>query len=65
MTLVDILEMFCDWCAANERHESGDILASVDKNQPRFEVGEVLSAVFRNTAKVYGMGKGSGQTEQQ
>jgi hypothetical protein len=24
MTLVDVVEMFCDWCAATERHDDGD-----------------------------------------
>ena len=60
MTLVDLMEMFCDWCAATQRHDDGDILKSIKHNKDRFELGDVLSSILKNTALEYGMGKGSG-----
>lgn len=32
MTLVDMIEMLCDWKAATERHNDGDILKSLEIN---------------------------------
>ena len=58
MTLVDLVEMFCDWCAATERHADGDIFKSIAHNQTRFGFGDVLGEIFRNTAIEYDMGKG-------
>jgi len=58
MTLVDLIEMFCDWCAATERHEDGDIEKSITHNGQRFGYGEVMSSIMSNTAKEYGMGRG-------
>ena len=58
MDLVDILEMFCDWCAATMRHEDGDICTSIEKNMARFNTGEVLACIFANTAQHYQIGKG-------
>ena len=51
MTLVDIVEMFCDWVAATQRHDDGDIYKSIDHNRGRFEFGPVLECIFRNTAE--------------
>jgi hypothetical protein len=36
MTLVDVIEMWCDWQAACERREDGDISKSVEFNAKRF-----------------------------
>jgi hypothetical protein len=57
MTLVDLVEMFCDWCAATERHADGDIQKSITLNKERFQFGDVLESIFRNTAREFGMGK--------
>jgi len=59
MTLVDLVEMFCDWCAATERHEDGDIGKSIDYNIQRFGFGETLASIMVNTAQEYGMGRRS------
>ena len=53
MNLVDIVEMFCDWLAATERHASGDIYKSIEINQKRFNFSDDLKQIFINTAKVY------------
>ena len=58
MNLVDILEMFCDWCAATMRHEDGDICDSIEHNMKRFKTGEVLACIFANTAQEFQIGRG-------
>ena len=56
MTLVDLVEMFCDWCAATERHKDGNIGKSIDHNMTRFGFGETLACIMVNTAQLYCMG---------
>lgn len=51
MTLIDLLEMFCDWKAASERHTNGDILNSITINSERFQMSEQLTLIFKNTAE--------------
>ena len=53
MSLIDIIEMFCDWLSAVERHEDGDIFKSIEYNQDRFGYSDELKNIFRNTAKFY------------
>lgn len=50
MNLIDVLEMFCDWLAATERHADGDIFRSIELNTERFGMSEQLADIFRNTA---------------
>jgi hypothetical protein len=49
MSLVDIVEMLCDWCAAVERHEDGDIFESLKINKERFKLTGQLADVIANT----------------
>ncbi len=49
MDLFDVLEMFFDWKAATERHETGDIKKSIDINEKRFNMSPQLAQIFRNT----------------
>lgn len=49
MTLLDVVEMLCDWKAASLRTKDGDLRASLDLNQDRFDYSEDLQAIFRNT----------------
>ena len=51
MTLIDIIEMFCDWQAAGLRHEDGDIFKSIEINQKRYGFSDELADIFRNTAR--------------
>lgn len=51
MNLLDLVEMFFDWSAAVERHDSGDIFKSIEINKKRFGISEQLSQIFRNTAQ--------------
>lgn len=38
MTLVDLVEMFCDWKASSMRHNDGNLLKSIDVNATRFNM---------------------------
>lgn len=51
MNLIDLLEMFCDWKAASERHNTGNILKSIEVNANRFNMSPQLVHIFENTAK--------------
>lgn len=54
MTLIDLIEMFCDWKAAVLRHGDGDFLASIDHNEERFDLSPQLYRIFLNTVSVLG-----------
>ena len=53
MNLVDIVEMFCDWKAATERHHDGNLHKSIEKNAVRFEMNAQLVKIFENTADLF------------
>ena len=53
MTLVDLLEMLCDWKAATLRHADGDILRSIEGNQTRFDYSDDLRQIFENTIALF------------
>jgi hypothetical protein len=53
MNLIDLVEMFCDWIAASERHEDGDIYKSININKHRFGYGNILESIFKNTVKMF------------
>ena len=50
MTLVDLVEMLCDWKAATMRHHDGDLMKSIEINQKRFGYSDELAQILRNTA---------------
>jgi len=49
MSLIDLLEMFCDWMAATKRHEDGNMMNSIKQNQERFEYSDEIKAILINT----------------
>ena len=51
MTLVDLVEMLCDWKAATARNKDGNIRTSIDINQKRFEMSPQLAQIFHNTVR--------------
>lgn len=53
MDLFDLLEMLCDWKAAGERDEGGNILASIEINSERFGISTQLATIFNNHAQRY------------
>ena len=52
MTLVDILEMFCDWKASTLRHNDGNLLKSIETNAERFHMDGQLRQILLNTARM-------------
>lgn len=57
MSLVDIVEMFCDWFASSQRHTDGNILKSIEYNKDRFGMNEQLSSILENTSDLFGSGE--------
>ncbi len=51
MDLFDLLEMLCDWKAAGERDNGGNIFRSIEINAERFGIAPQLVAIFINHAK--------------
>ena len=49
MSLIDLIEMICDWLAATKRHEDGDIIKSIEINQDRFHYSDELKNILMNT----------------
>jgi hypothetical protein len=54
MSLLDLLEMLCDWKAAGERYKDGNIGQSLTHNRERFGISDQLFAVLENTVKELG-----------
>lgn len=55
MSLLDLVEMLCDWKAAGERHaDGGNIRRSLDMNIDRFEIGSQLEHILNNTIEEMG-----------
>ena len=52
MTLVDIIEMFCDWKASTLRHNDGNLLKSIEINAERFNMDGQLTQILINTARM-------------
>jgi hypothetical protein len=51
MSLLDLIEMFCDWQAASLRHADGNFTQSIEINALRFGMSNQLHKIFVNTAK--------------
>lgn len=49
MTLLDLIEMLCDWLAATARHNDGDIYKSIEINQSRFGYSDEIKSILTNT----------------
>lgn len=49
MSLLDLVEMICDWLAATQRHADGDIRRSIDINQERFGYDDQVKRILHNT----------------
>lgn len=50
MNLIDVMEMFCDWIAATERHADGNIYTSLVKLKSRYKLNDQLIDILKNTA---------------
>jgi len=49
MDLLDFVEMFCDWRAATERHENGDMNNSIAINAHRWKMCRQTISLLQNT----------------
>lgn len=49
MNICMVVEMFCDWVAASQRQNNGNLHVSLEKALERFGVGPMLGKVFRNS----------------
>ena len=54
MSLLDLLEMLCDWKAATERHADGSIFNSLKHNRVRFGIPNALHNVMVKTSAELG-----------
>ena len=52
MTLIDLVEIFCDWKASSERHNDGNIRKSIEVNTDRFGMSPQLVRILENTIEV-------------
>lgn len=53
MTLIDLVEMLCDWKAASLRGDGTEasLAASISKNFSRYSISDQLAAIFENTRR--------------
>ncbi len=54
MSLLDLIEMCCDWKAASERTQQGSIAQSLAHNQKRFGVSDQLANILGHTVEELG-----------
>jgi len=52
MTLIDFMEMLCDWKAATERHSDGNIMRSLEINSGRFNMAPEIVGLLKNTIQL-------------
>lgn len=52
MNLLDLVEMFCDWKAASERHNDGNLRKSIIHNGNEFRFPPELIEIFENTVEL-------------
>jgi hypothetical protein len=54
MTLLDLVELICDWKAASERHATGSMEQSLAVNAERFGISPQLARILANTVAAMG-----------
>lgn len=54
MSLIDFIEMTCDWKASSERHTTGNIRKSIEINGEKYHIAPQLMRVMENTIKELG-----------
>jgi Family of unknown function (DUF5662) len=55
MSLLDLIEMLCDWKAASLRTKDGDLMASLEYNGERFDISPDLMNILSNTIEELGL----------
>lgn len=51
MTLVDLIEVLCDWKASTAKNKDGNIRKSIEINAKRFKMSPQLRKIFENTVR--------------
>lgn len=51
MTLIDLVEMLCDWKAATMRNKNGNLRKQIEVNAGRFKFTSQLLQIFQNTVR--------------
>lgn len=54
MSLLDLLEMLCDWKAAGERHDTGCIIKSLEINRAKLGIEDQLFSILLKTVEELG-----------
>ena len=54
MTLIDLVEMVCDWKAASERHDNANFSKSIKHCVERFGIDPQLASIIENTSRKFG-----------
>jgi hypothetical protein len=49
MTLIDLIEMLCDWKTSTLRHSDGNIWSNIEHNAKRFNLTPQFFKVLQNT----------------
>lgn len=52
MTLIDLIEMLCDWKAASLRQRQGSLQDSITLLKDQHGIGDQLETILRNTARI-------------
>lgn len=52
MTLIDIMEMFCDWCAESMEKPDSNFSKDIEKKKRRYKINPQLNQIFLNTVKL-------------
>jgi len=53
MNIVDLIEMLCDWKAATERHNDGNLRKSIEINANRFNLSPQLVKILENSMDLF------------
>ena len=53
MTVIDIIEMFCDWKSASLRHSNGNLKKSIELGKERFGMSKDLLGILENSIYLF------------
>ncbi len=53
MNIIDLIEMFCDWVAANKRNPQNDIHNSIDVCTDKYQVPSMLKQILHNSVELF------------
>jgi hypothetical protein len=54
MSLLDLLEMACDWKAASEMSPNGSFAGSIEYSRERFNLSDEMVRILENTGRELG-----------